>query len=141
VDRSEKVSGSLVITCRNGTELLGPAEEILHQMACFIQHFVICSGVVAVLFRRDHGGFPRRLERFDHPLVRVISFVRKQGFRLHPGHQRIRSGEVVDLPRRQDDLQRITQGVHQNVDFGAQAAFAFPNGLIFSSFFLAPALC
>jgi hypothetical protein len=61
--------------------------------------------------------------------------------RNHPGHQRISSGEVVDLSRCQDDLQRITQGVHQNVDFGAQATFAFPNCLIFSGFFLAPALC
>jgi hypothetical protein len=47
----------------------------------------------------------------------------------------------MDLSGRQDDLQGITQGVHQNVDFGAQAAFAFPNGLVFSNFFLAPALC
>jgi hypothetical protein len=47
----------------------------------------------------------------------------------------------VDLAGGQDDLQRIAQGIHQNVDFSAQAAFAFPDGLVFSDFFLAPALC
>jgi hypothetical protein len=47
----------------------------------------------------------------------------------------------VNLSGGQDDLQRITQCVHQNVDFGAQAAFAFPDRLVLAGFFLAPALC
>jgi hypothetical protein len=110
-------------------------------MTSHIQRFVVRSGALSVLFRRDHGGFPDRLQRLDHPLVRVVSFVRKQRFGFHPGHQRIRPGEVVDLPGGQDDLQRMTQGVHQNVDFCAQTAFAFPDRLVFLGFFLAPALC
>jgi hypothetical protein len=47
----------------------------------------------------------------------------------------------MDLPGGQDDLQRITQGVHQDVDLGAQAAFACPDRLVFLGFFWAPALC
>src|ERR1019366_4034534 len=44
------------------------------------------------------------------------------------------------LPGGQDDLQRITQRVHQNVDFGAQATFGFPNRLVFAGFFGASAV-
>jgi hypothetical protein len=106
-----------------------------------IQRFVVCSAAVAVLFWRDHGGFPGRLQRLDDPLVRVVSFVREQRFRCHPRHQRIRPGEVVDLPGGQQDRQRITQRVHQNVDFGAQAAFASSDRLVVPGFFLAPVLC
>jgi len=69
-----------------------------------------CSGSALVESRR----FSRCLERLDHPLVGVVRFVREQRFRLHSGHQRIRSGEVVDLPGGQD---------------------AFANRLVFSGFF------
>ena len=47
----------------------------------------------------------------------------------------------MDLPRAQDNRQGIAQSVGQNVDFGAQTAFAFPDRLVFSGFFWAPALC
>jgi hypothetical protein len=110
-------------------------------MTRFIQRFVIRPGVLSVLFWRDHGGFSGRFQRLDHPFVRVVRFVREQRFRFHSWHQRIRAGEVVNLSGGQDDLQRITQCVHQSVDFGAQAAFAFPDRLVFVGFFLAPALC
>jgi hypothetical protein len=66
-------------------------------------------------------------------------FVREQRFRCHPGHQRIRPGEVVDLPGGQHDLQRITQ--RNPPKRGWWATFAFPDHLVVSGFFLAPALC
>ena len=141
MERGQEVPGGLIVTRGDGAELLDPTEEVLDQMTSFIQHFVIGSGVCSVLFWRDHGGFSGRFQRPYHPLVRVVSFVREQRFRVHSWHQRIRPGEVVDLPGGQDDLQRITQSVHQNMDFGAQATFAFPDRLVFSGFFLAPALC
>jgi hypothetical protein len=141
VERGQEIPCGLIVTRRDGAELLDPTEEVLDQMTSHIQRFVVRSGALSVLFWRNHGGFPDRLQRLDHPLVRVVSFVREQHFRFHPGHQRIRPGEVVDLPGGQDDFQRITQRVRQNVDFGAQATFAFPDRQVFPGFFLAPALC
>lgn len=139
--RGQKVSGGLVVTCRDGTELLGPTEEVLQHTTRLIQCFVICSGGLPVAFRWDHGDFIRRLKRFDHAFVSVIRFVREQGVRLHPRHKCIGSDKVVGLSGRQDDLQWIILGVHQHMDFGAQDSFASPNGLGLSGFFWAPALC
>lgn len=110
-------------------------------MPRLIQRFIVCSRALSVLFRWDHGDFPRRRQWFDHAFVRVISFVREQRLGFHPGHQSIRSGEVMDLSGGQKDRQGITQRIHQSVDFGTQATLAAPNRLIFRGFFLAPALC
>jgi hypothetical protein len=141
MERGQEVPCGLIVTRRDGAELLCPTEEVLDQMTSHIPRFVVRSGALSVLFWRDHGGFSGRLQRLDDPLVRVVSFVRKQRFRFHPGHQCVRPSEVVDLPGGQHDLQRITQRIHQNVDFGARATFASPDRLVFSGFFLAPALC
>jgi hypothetical protein len=141
MERGQEVPGGLIVTCGDGAELLDPTKEVLNQMTSFVQRLVIRPGVLSVLFWRDDDGFPGCLQWLDHPLVGVVSFVGEQCFCFHPGHQRIRPGEVVDLPGGQDDLQRITQGVHENMDFGAQATFAFADRLVFPGFFLAPALC
>ena len=68
-------------------------------------------------------------------LVRTLSFVREQRVRLHPGHQRVSPGQIMNLPGGQRDLQGIAESIHQNVNFGAQAALASPDRLIFPSFF------
>ena len=141
MERGQEVPRGLIITCRDASELFGPAEKVLDQMTSFVQLFVIRSGTLSVLFWWDHGGFSGRFKRLDYPLVGVVGFVREQRFRFHPGHQRVRSGQIVDLAGGQHDLQRITQGVHQNVNFSAQTTFAFPDRLAFSDFFWAPALC
>ena len=135
MERGQKIPCGLIVTRCDGAELLDPTEEVLDQMTSHIPCFIVCSGALSVLFWRDHGGFPSRLQRLDDPLVRVVSFVREQRFRFHPGHQRIRPGEVMDLSGSQHDFQRITQRVHQNVDFGAQPTFAFPDRLVFTGFF------
>ena len=49
--------------------------------------------------------------------------------------------QVVRLTAREDEADRIAQGVDQSVDFGAQSASRATDGLIFAWFFLAPALC
>jgi hypothetical protein len=49
--------------------------------------------------------------------------------------------QIMGLPRRQDEVQRIAQRIDKGMDLGAQPAFAAPNGLVFAVFFCAPALC
>src|SRR3954453_21443883 len=45
------------------------------------------------------------------------------------------------LSRRQEEAERIAQGIDQRVDFRAQSASAAPDPLVFAVFFWAPALC
>ena len=71
----EKVSGRLVITSGNGTELLKFADEILDEMACFVQLFVEIARRPAIALGRDHRGLARRQEGFDHALIGVERFV------------------------------------------------------------------
>src|SRR5947209_14114508 len=47
----------------------------------------------------------------------------------------------MGLSRRQEEAERIAQGIDQSVDFRAQSASAAPDRLVFAVFFLAPALC
>src|SRR5258708_33478092 len=68
----------------------------------------------------DHGCFARRFQEFDHPLIRIERLVREQYLRLHVRQERIRSDQIMDLARGQDDLQRIAQRVRQHVKFAAQ---------------------
>ena len=49
--------------------------------------------------------------------------------------------QIMGLPRRQEEVQRIAQRIDQGMDFRAQSAFAAPDRLVFAVFFCAPALC
>ena len=129
------------MACGDCSELFDPAKEVLDQMASFVQRFVELSGVLAMPFWRNHGGDARSLQGFNHSFVGVKRLIRQQSLRLQPGQERIRSGQIMDLARGQDDLQRVAQRVRQNMKFAAQTAFAFADRPVFADFFLAPALC
>jgi hypothetical protein len=49
--------------------------------------------------------------------------------------------QIVGLPRGQEEVDRIAQGIDQGVDLGAQSALAAPDRLILAVLFWAPALC
>ena len=89
----------------------------------------------------DDGGYARRLQRFDDPLIGVIRLIRQQYLRLQARRKRVRPGQIMDLARGKQDLQRVAQSVSQNVEFAAQTAFASADRLVFTDFFWAPALC
>ena len=91
--------------------------------------------------RWDHRGYARRLQRFDHPFIGIIRLIRQQRLRFQARQQRVCPSQIMDLARGQDDLQRIAQSVGQNVELATQTAFASADRLIFTNFFLAPALC
>jgi hypothetical protein len=54
--------------------------------------------------------------------------------------QRLRAGEIVGLPRREHQLDRIAKGIDEGVDFSRQSATRSADRL-FAVFFRAPALC
>jgi hypothetical protein len=43
--------------------------------------------------------------------------------------------QIMDLPRSQEEGQRIAKCIDHGMDFGAQSAFAAPDRLVFAVFF------
>ena len=85
---------------------------------------------------RLHAGF---VDMITEPVL-VIGFVGQQMFARQAFHQTLGLGDVVPLPRRQDEAQRIAQGIDGDVDLAAQPAARTSDGLILSPPF-APAAC
>ena len=96
---------------------------------------------LAVALGRDHDRLSSCKQRLDHPLVSIEGLVCQQGLGCHLRQQRVGALQIMGLPRRQDEVQRIAQRIDKGMDLGAQPAFAAPDGLVFAVFFCAPALC
>ena len=90
---------------------------------------------LSIALGRDDGGFSCRKQRLDDTLVGIKSLVRQQGVGLHLRQKRIGAFQIMGLARRQQEGQRIAQGIDHGMDFGAQSAFAAPDRLVFAVFF------
>jgi hypothetical protein len=75
------------------------------------------------------------------PLIGVVGFVSNQLPCFHRGKKPVCPEEIVGLAARETKSDRIAKGVHQSMDLRAQPPSGPPDCLIFSLFFLAPALC
>src|SRR5664279_3023025 len=60
---------------------------------------------------------------------------------LHVGLKVVGADQVVSLTSRQEDGDRIAEGIDQGMDLGAQPAARAADRLVLSGFFWAPALC
>jgi hypothetical protein len=54
---------------------------------------------------------------------------------MHLRQKRVRTFQVMNLARGQEEGQRIAERIDQGMDFGAQSAFAAPDRLVFAIFF------
>jgi hypothetical protein len=52
----------------------------------------------------------------------IVSLVAEQGAWVGAFKQGLRTSQVVGLSRRQDQFDRIAQGINEGVDFGRQSA-------------------
>ena len=103
MDAGEKVSGSLIVAGGDCSELLEPADEILDEMAGFVQVFVEIALGLAVALGRDHGGLAGRQERFDYALIGIECFVGQHGIGFHLREKRVGTFEIMRLARGQED--------------------------------------
>ena len=74
-------------------------------------------------------------------MVGVISFVGEQGLGLDKRQQRVGLRDVMDLPAREAERQRIAQGVDDHMDFRREPAARAADGLVETPFLRAPAEC
>jgi hypothetical protein len=105
---------------------------------------------LAVGFRRNHGGdfalgattnwpeisSPERIEQ----RVGVVRFVANQSLWISLLKQRLCASQIVGLPRREHQIDRIAEGIDKGVNFSGQSAAGSADRLL-AVFFRAPALC
>ena len=100
------------------------AEEILDQVALFVECSIEFAGRQAVGPRRDYGGFAGRRQRVEYSAIGIEGAICNQQVGSHMRQQRISPGQVVRLSWRQQEAQRIAKRVDQRMHLGAQTAAA-----------------
>lgn len=141
MDAGEEVAGELVVARGDGAELLELAEEVLDQVARFVERFVVGPRRRAAALGRDHRQLAGGGERFDHPGIGVECLVGNQRVGGKRGQEGVGTLQVVRLAGREQEADRVAERIDQGVDLGAQPAFAAADRLVFAGFFCAPALC
>src|SRR5436190_204221 len=141
MDAGEKVSGGLIITGRDSSELLELADEILNQMARLVHLSIKIARHLARTLGRDHWDFACRQEGVDHSLIDIERFIGQHDIRFDLRQEHVSALKIMRLTASQEEGQRIAQRIDHEMDFCAQPAFAAPNRLVFTLFFWAPALC
>ena len=94
MDRAEEIGGALVIACGNSAELFESGEQVLDQVPCPVQGFIVFALEGSVGFRRDDDARACLLNRLDHPFIGVKRLVRDdrvgqcraEGPRFHQDH-------------------------------------------------------
>ena len=130
----QEISGGFVVAGGDGSKLLEFAEEILDQVALFVEFPIEFARRQAVWSRWDDGGFASRRQGGEDATIGIEGAVGDQQIGGHIRQQRIGPGQVVRLSRRQQEAQRIAERVDQGVDLGAQAAAAAAKRLVLSFF-------
>src|SRR6185437_3286482 len=141
MNKSEEVPGRLLVPGGDPSVLLEQVDEPLDLLAFLVQMFVIIARHFPVLLGRDHRLRPLPLRR-RHDRVAVERLVGNERPRLVPLHQWLGLGDVRLLAPRQDELDRVAQSAHEDVDLRAEPATGAAQRLIVVyPFFSAPAAC
>ena len=121
MDEAQVRFSILVVAREHSAKLLRLAEKTLHQVAFLVYVLVIPILLLPIGFRRYYSrrSTPRHI--LPEP-VRVISLVRHHSLALHIIYQRASLCNVVFLPRRQDEPQRVAQSVNARVNLRAESA-------------------
>jgi hypothetical protein len=134
VDGGKEIFGGFVVARGDGTELFEFAEEILDQVALFVEFAIEFTRRQAVWSGRDDGGFASRRQRVEDSAIGIEGAICDQQVGGHMRQQRISPGQVVRLSRGQQQAQRIAERVNQRMDLAAQTAAATAKCLVLSFF-------
>ena len=134
MDGGEEIPGGFVVAGCDGSELLELAEEILDQVALFVEFSIKFARRQAVWSRWDDGGFASRRQCVEYSAIGIEGAICDQQVGGHMRQQRISPGQVVRLSRRQQQAQRIAERVDQRMDLRAQSAAAAAKCLVLNFF-------
>jgi len=135
VDSSQEVACRLVVTRRQGAELLQLTEEVFNPVAGFVAFPVVGPWLFAVGLGRNHRRFPGLRQRLEYPLVGIVAFIGNHDLGLDHRQQHIGSVQIAGLSGRQQKAGRVTASIDRSMDLRAQSAFAAPDRLVLTLFF------
>ena len=136
----EEVASGLFIAGRDASKMLDDVKKSLNQIALAIEHEVTFAFDFAIGFWWNDDLNTAGLKIGD-VAVRVIALVAEHRARIDPGSQRFGLLDVVDLPAREAELQRVAQSIDNRMNLRRQPTARTPYCLVRSRFFWAPALC
>jgi len=139
LNSGKEIPSKFVVARGDGAKVLEFVEEALDEIAFAVECIVACALDFAVGLWRDHRGDFALGESVDQR-IGVVGLISEQGAWIGAVDQRLRAGQIVRLPRRKHQFDRIAQGIDQGVDFGGQSAAGSADRLP-AVFFRAPALC
>ncbi len=82
----------------------------------------------SILFGRDDDLHVSLLDRMNNS-VRVVALVGDEALPLGGRYERRRFGDVVDVPRRDMDVEGTTETVHESVDLSGETSARASNTL------------
>jgi hypothetical protein len=103
-------------------------------VALFVEFSIEFARRQAVWSRRDYSGFASRRQPVEYSAIGIEGTICDKEAGAHIRQQRISRGQVVRLPRGQQEAQRIAERVDQRMDLGAQTATAAAKRLILNFF-------
>ena len=131
--------GELVVTRGDASELLDAVEETLDQIATFVDVPIERAGSQPMGTRRNNRLAALRSDCLDEG-IRVVAFVGHDEFGWLVLDQCLGLLDIRDLTRRENNPQRIAQGIDCNMQLGRQSPSRAADVLT-AGFFLAPAEC
>jgi len=112
--------GELVVTRGDASELLDAVEETLDQIAIFVDVPIERAGCKPMGTRGDNRLAALRSDCFDEG-IRVVTFVGHDEFCRLILDQCLGLLDIRDLSRRENNPQRIAQGIDRNMPLGRQS--------------------
>ena len=137
---SEEVSGGFFVSCCYAPEVFDGVEETFDEIALGIERVIAVTLDFAICLGRDDNLDGPQFQAFDE-VAGIITLVTEQCSGLYLGGEGLRLGDVVGLPAREADGQRISQRIDNDMDFRCQPTARAAYGLIAAPFLRAPALC
>jgi len=141
VNAGQEVPGEFVVSGCDRPELFEFGEEILDEMAFFVEVPVELARHAPVGFWWDDDTLAGLLERFDDALVRVIGLIGDQLLGFERRYEVVGARQIMRLSAGQMEPGRIAERIDSGVDLRAQPAAGSSDRLILTGFFWAPALC
>ena len=120
-DEAHEVDEQFVVSGGDTTELFELIEEALDDVALLVEIGVVGPLHLAISFRWDDG-LGAGLSDLVDEMVGIIALVGNRRARSKAVDEIVREGDVIALPGRADQTDRVAETIASGMDFGTQPA-------------------